>query len=236
MNISFIIPAYNEEKYIGGCLESIIKYGPPDAEIIVVDNNSTDRTKEIVKQFPRVILLKEEKKGTNSARQRGLSSAISELVAFIDADCRLTPSWLKIAQTEFTKNSRLVALSGAYYFPEIKSKFTQGVIKIFHYFTACVSRLTGYAIYGGNIVARRTTLLQAGGLNTELIFHGDDADTGKRLKKYGQVKFLPKFFVYSSARRLNEEGIIRIGSKYILNYLWVIFFNKPFHTTYRGIR
>lgn len=236
MRISFIIPAYNEEKYIGECLESIIKYGPTDTEIIVVDNNSTDLTAELVKQFPRVILLKEEKKGTNSARQRGLSSTTGELIAFIDADCRLSIQWLNIVREEFKKNPQLVALSGAYYFSEIKSKFTQGVIKIFHYFTASVSCLTGYVVYGGNLVARRTILLQAGGLNTDLVFHGDDADTGKRLKKYGQVKFLPKFFVFSSARRLNEEGIISIGSKYILNYLWVVFFNKPWHTTYRSIR
>lgn len=232
MNISFVIPAYNEEKYIAECLKSIIKYGPPNAKIIVVDNASTDKTAEIACQFSGVVVLKEEKKGTNSARQRGLLSATAELVAFIDADCRLSPGWLKIAQREFTKNSSLAALSGAYYLPEIKSKFTKRLIKIFDYFAALVSRLTGYVVYGGNLIAWREVLLQAGGLNTHVIFHGDDADTGKRLKRYGQVKFLPEFFVFSSARRLNEEGIVKIGSKYVLNYLWVVFFNKPFHTTY----
>lgn len=235
MNISFIIPAYNEEKYIAECLKSIIKYGPPDAEIIVVDNNSTDATAQTAMQFPSVILL-EEKKGTNSARQCGLSAATGDMVAFIDADCRLSPGWLEMARTEFAKNPRLSALSGPYYFPEIKSKFTQWVTKIYHYFSVIVCRIIGYAIYGGNLVARRSALLQSGGLNTNLVFHGDDADTGKRLKKYGQVKFLNEFFVFSSARRLNEEGIVKIGGKYILNYLWVVFFNKPWHTTNQGIR
>ena len=44
MNLSIVIPAYNEEKYIATCLESIVQNGNSVAEIIVVDNNSTDRT------------------------------------------------------------------------------------------------------------------------------------------------------------------------------------------------
>ncbi len=63
MKISLVICAYNEEKYIGACLESVLKNAKEKLhEIIVVDNNSTDKTKEIVKRFPEVSLVEETKK------------------------------------------------------------------------------------------------------------------------------------------------------------------------------
>lgn len=236
MNISFIIPAYNEEKYIGECLASIIKYAPADAEIIAVDNNSADRTAEIIKQFPRVILLKEEKPGTNNARQRGLEKAQGELVAFIDADCRLSPLWMEKAQSKFNNNPQTVALSGPYHFPEIKSKFRQWLISIFDSCVALVSRLGGYGIYGGNLLARRSALLQANGLNTKLTFYGDDTDTGKRLKKIGKIKFAVDFYVYSSIRRFRQEGLVRSALKYIISFFSVVFFKKTLLKNHNNIR
>lgn len=236
MHISFIIPAYNEEKYIGECLKSIIKYAPADAEIIVVNNNSSDRTAEIVKQFPSVILLKEEKPGTNNARQRGLKEARGELVAFIDADCSLSPLWMEKAQSEFNSNPQIIALSGPFFYTEIKSKFTQLVIKIFNYCVTLTSYFTGYAVYGGNLVAKRSALLQANGLNTSLTFYGDDTDTGQRLKKIGRVKFSPRFYICSSARRFQQEGWIRAASKYIISYFSIIFFKKSLLKTHQNVR
>ena len=235
MTISFIIPAYHEEKYIGKCLESIIKQGPADAEIIVVDNNSTDLTAELVKQFPGVILLKEEKKGTNSARQRGLSTATGELVAFIDADCLLPADWLRQVQTEFTK-TEIAGLSGVYKFYDLNSLGKKLVIAIWNYFAWLTSLLVGYAIYGGNFIAKKKLLQQAGGFDTSITFYGDDTAMGKKLRQFGKVKFSRKFFVYSSYRRLKKEGMIISGFKYLLNYFWIAIFKKPFHRVYDNIR
>lgn len=235
MTISFIIPAYNEEKYISKCLESIIKYGPTDTEIIVVDNNSTDLTAEMVKQFPGVILLKEEKKGTNSARQRGLSYATGELVAFIDSDCLLSADWLKQVQAEFA-NAGIAGLSGIYKFYDLNSLDKRLIIAIWNYFAWIASLLFGYAIYGGNFVARKKLLQQAGGFDTTITFYGDDTAVGKKLRQFGKVKFSRKLFVYSSYRRLKKEGIINSGFKYLLNYFWIVVFKKPFHRAYSDIR
>src|SRR3989338_9183592 len=95
--ISVIVPVYNAHKTLPLCLDSLMALDFPkeDREIIVVDNNSTDGSKEIIRQYP-VHYLFEAKKGRASARNRGVRSAGADLIAFIDADCIASRDWLKI--------------------------------------------------------------------------------------------------------------------------------------------
>src|SRR5207302_647488 len=86
MNISVVIPAYNEEKYIGQTLESVISNAPENLlEIIVVNNASTDKTSAIASAFPKVKVVDEPKKGLTRARQAGLNAAQGDVLAYIDA-------------------------------------------------------------------------------------------------------------------------------------------------------
>jgi len=89
MKVSVIIPAYNEEKYLKKCIDSIRKqdYGD-EIEIIVIDDGSKDRTVEIA-ESEGVKLLKQEHKGAGTARNWGASAAKGEILAFIDADMYL---------------------------------------------------------------------------------------------------------------------------------------------------
>src|ERR1035441_7653186 len=93
--ISLVICAHNEEKYIASCLEYAIQssgwgrlHYKRDGfhEIIVIDNASTDRTKEIAEKYPNVRVVREEKKGLTRARQCGYLNAKGDVLAFIDAD------------------------------------------------------------------------------------------------------------------------------------------------------
>src|SRR3989344_4702815 len=113
--ISLIIPAYNEEKYIGECLKSVIENSDGKFhEIIVVDNGSTDRTTEIARGFSCIKVVHEKLKGTNRARERGLRESTGDLIAFIDADTQLHSNWHDTAQKIFSKNPDMVSLSGPY--------------------------------------------------------------------------------------------------------------------------
>ena len=78
MKLSFVIPAYNEEAYIGKCLESIIKEierTGQDAEIVVVNNASTDSTGAVASFYPAVIVVDESHKGIVCARDAGYRTA-----------------------------------------------------------------------------------------------------------------------------------------------------------------
>lgn len=85
LKISVIIPVFNESKVIEKCLNSLIKQTFKDFEIIVVDDGSTDRTKEIVSAYP-VKLLEQSHFGPGVARNKGAEAAFGDILVFVDAD------------------------------------------------------------------------------------------------------------------------------------------------------
>ncbi len=85
MSISIIIPAFNEEKSIGDCLKSLQHQTFKNLEIIVVDDGSTDKTRETVQQFP-VKLLQQSHLGPGKARNLGAKEAKGEILIFVDED------------------------------------------------------------------------------------------------------------------------------------------------------
>ena len=97
IRISVIVPFHNSESYIANCVEALLsqEYRAENYEIIMVDNNSTDASAEIVRRYPRVKLVSEEKKGAYAARNRGLKDAMGEIIAFTDSDCIPSSDWLK---------------------------------------------------------------------------------------------------------------------------------------------
>ena len=84
--ISVIIPAFNEEGTIGECLNSIKNQSYKQMEIIVVDDGSSDSTRNIVKGFSDIKLLTQSHKGPGQARNLGASNAKGEILIFVDAD------------------------------------------------------------------------------------------------------------------------------------------------------
>ena len=107
-DISIVIPAYNEEKYILNSLRSLLNQNLVNTisyEIIIVDNNSTDNTYKIVKNFIDKYgksndkisfeLVREYRKGVAFARQTGFSMANSKIIATLDADCIASPLWVR---------------------------------------------------------------------------------------------------------------------------------------------
>ena len=104
--ISFVVPAYNEEALIASCLAAIqaeIARTGCRAEIIVVDNNSTDGTRRIASSIPGVVIVDEPQRGLVEARRAGCRAANGELIANIDADTMLTEGWLRTALKEFSR-------------------------------------------------------------------------------------------------------------------------------------
>ncbi len=234
MKLSVVIPAHNEEQYIGATLTAVLAQKYPDLEVIVVDNNSTDGTREVVKtQFPSVILLEEHGKGPQFARERGRQAATGELLANLDADCMPLPNWASTAAAYF-KDPKIVAVTGPYdyydapWFLHLGTAFTQKVIyNCFYRFVYFFFR-RGVGIVGGNVIMRASAIAKAGGYNTAIVFYGDDTDTARRLASVGRVIFRNDVIVRSSARRFAKIGIFATIRKYFLNYMWVMLFNKPY--------
>jgi glycosyltransferase involved in cell wall biosynthesis len=236
MKISLIIPAHNEEKYIRDCLLSVEKNGKDFFEVIVINNASNDKTSEIVKTFSFVRLINEPRKGLPITRNRGLKEAKGDILAYADADTKIPKGWVKRIIKEFQKDEKMVSMSGPYIYYDV-SMFQKFLVWMYWIILAWPSYFfTGYMSVLGNFVARKTALEKIGGFSENVIFYGDDTDISKKLHKIGRVKFFQTFYMLSSARRLKHEGVLITAYRYIINFLWIVFKDKPKTKTYNDIR
>ena len=97
--ISVIVPVYNVEKYLEECLDSIQNQTYSDIEVILVNDGSTDKSKEICgkycKQDNRFQLLNQENQGLSAARNSGVAASTGEFIAFVDSDDIILPNYLE---------------------------------------------------------------------------------------------------------------------------------------------
>jgi glycosyltransferase involved in cell wall biosynthesis len=244
MKLSIVIPAYNEEKYIGICLKSVIKEienSNREIEIIVVNNASKDNTKKVAQSFDGVIVIDEYKKGIVRARSAGYNASNGDIIANIDSDGWLPKGWIDTVFREFENDAKLVALSGPDIYPEMSKTFNFIVQSwylvglIGHFFNQYVLR-NGSMLQGGNFIVRRSAMEKINGYDTSIEFYGEDTDVACRIVKVGKVKFTFALPMYTSSRRFRGEGVIKTGLLYAINHVWTIFFKKPFSSAYNDFR
>lgn len=245
MKLAFVIPAFNEEALIGKCLQSVlaeIGRSGVDADVIVVDNASTDRTGEIAAGFEGVRVVHEPRKGLVHARDAGFAaSAGYDLVANIDADTLVPEGWLGVVRDEFSRDPGLVCLSGPYIYYDM-APHNRLLIGMFYGLTYLIYLLNrfvlrvGSVVQGGNFVFKRAAWESVGGYDRSIKFFGEDTDVAVRLSKVGGVKWTHRLKMKTSGRRLEKEGVFRTAGTYTLNFFWVTFRGKPMTKDYTDIR
>ena len=134
MKLSIIIPAYNAEKFIGACLYSCLNH--PDTEVIVVEDNSTDKTYDIVREYQKqyggetmpwkmkVMKLAYLDHGVSCARNNGLDYALGDYVWFVDADDLINPDAVKYVLARCDGKENIVRFNHYRYYKE-KDKLTK---------------------------------------------------------------------------------------------------------------
>lgn len=217
MELSLVIPAHNEEKYVGECLRRVFAVAPGTfKEIIVVDNASTDKTAEIARAFPGVTVVAESRKGTNFARERGWRATSAPLVAFIDADVHLKNGWVEKVKRAFARNPRLVCLTGPYWYYDLPWTLAAFIWINWHF--ALIGHFFTHGMgVTGNMVLARDALERMNGFDTSFTFSGDDVDTALRAKRLGHVRFTFSIILDSSGRRYKKLGVLCTLWLYIRN-------------------
>ncbi len=230
MKFSVVIPALNEEKYIGAAIESLLHQTIPrkEYEIIVADNNSTDNTSAAAKKAGADKTVIELKKGTNMARNRGYLESRGEIIAFLDADSVAPPDWLaRIGH--YLEDPSVSMVSGPYDYGftglhALTDKIWTGIF--FPRVPALLEFLFGKKagiIIEGNFAAPRKTIETIGGI-PPIAFFGDGAAMAiPASRKVGKVLFDPSLRIKSSPRRFGEMNIIHLGFLYAKAYLKVYF-------------
>lgn len=221
--ITVVVPAYNEELGIVKTLEAIRNQTIKDIELIVVDNNSTDKTVEVAKSFGAKVI-HETKQGAVFTYDTGMRSASSEIIVNIDADSIPEKKWLEKILNDFKKED-IIAVTGTGLI-RTKNVVFDGIINAFFIFFLGFNFLIGKPhINGFNFAVKKEYFLKAGGMNPNFLM-SFEVDLGLRLAKLGKIKFDTNLFVTTSTRRW-KKGILKVIFEYAEGYLYTIWLRKP---------
>lgn len=219
MKISVVIPAYNEEQYLGACLQSLMAqdYSEP-FEIIVADNGSTDRTAAIAREFG-VRVLSEPRRGVCAARQTGTENARGDIVVSTDSDTVFPSGWLSTIARTFADHPGAVAVTGPVTFVDAPWWGRSLAGALFGINRAIFVR-TGKVrhISGCNTAFRKGAW---SGYQTRLTQGGDELDLLRQLSAHGPVVFRQDMLVETSSRRFHHGPAYH----FFVTMLWYYFIN-----------
>jgi glycosyltransferase involved in cell wall biosynthesis len=210
--LDIVVPCYNEADTISACLEGLLKQSDQIARIIIVDNNSTDKTVEIIKQYQKtnkkIDLLTESKQGVQFARNTGLDAAESDVIARIDADTIVLGGWAQAIRSYYAKRSDVGASSGFSWYYDLPGKgVTQFFTQLFSHF-ANEKLGDSHLIYGSNMTIRRSTWQK---IHHEVcMINGimEDQDLGYHVKQSGdKTGYIPAAKAKVSGRRMRMSPL-----------------------------
>lgn len=227
--ISAIICTHNREKYLGAAIDSLLAQDFPDYEIIVVDNASSDRTREIVQARPSVKYVYEPITGLSVARNTGAKSATSQILAYLDDDAVASPNWLSVLYAAYQSNEKLAIAGG-----KVTLIWPEGIIPPAWLSDDLAGNLGAYnlgdkIVYidrpgltprGLNYSIRRKFLEEIGGFDInlgrvgkKLLSNEELLMTEQALNRGWQVAYIPEALVQHnvSPERINRQWFLSRG-------------------------
>ncbi|HEV8713149.1 MAG TPA: glycosyltransferase [Candidatus Binatia bacterium] len=199
--VSVVVCAHNAERTMAPCLASLEKLHYPNYEVIVVNDGSQDRTREICERFEFIRLINQENKGLSAARNVGIEAAIGEIVAFTDSDCVADTDWLTYLVATFVRSGR--AAVGGPNFPPPEDTLVPSAVAVSPGGPTHVLLNDEVAehIPGCNMAFRKEALEEINGFDPVFRAAGDDVDLCWRLQNQGyQIGFSPAAVVWHFRR------------------------------------
>lgn len=206
LTLSIVIPVYNEQAYIGACLEAIARQTDLPDEVLVIDNNTTDKTVNIAESFPFVTIIHEPLQHQSFAQKRGFDAACGDIIGRIDGDTILHKDWVANVKKAFAVDPRLVAVTGD---GEPYDVFSRGPGRAgFGFYNWLISRLVGQRmLWGANCAVRRSSWSK---VNNKVLLRNDiweDYDLSFCLRPYGEIRSLPGMTVGISYRAVQKSFV-----------------------------
>ncbi|MBW4650172.1 MAG: glycosyltransferase [Kastovskya adunca ATA6-11-RM4] len=233
MKISAIICTHNREQYLGAAIDSLLQQDFDSYEVIVVDNASSDRTSEIVKErlsHPRLKYVYEPITGLSVARNRGAKESQGEILAYLDDDAVASLGWLRVLVEAYEKNEKLAIAGG-----KVTLLWPEGITAPSWLSAGLAGNLGAYdlgeeMVYikqpgltprGLNYSIRRNFLEQIGGFDVNLGRVGKNLLSNEEvhmtelaLKQGWQVAYLPEALV------AHNVAVERLERTWFLNRGW----------------
>jgi GT2 family glycosyltransferase len=241
-NFSIIIITYNSEQTIKDCLRRILENSKDQDEILVIDNNSKDKTPQILlefqKKFPNMkVIFNKENIGFARAVNQGIKACKNEFIVIINPDTIVvTPDWLEIFYKELKENDSVCVV--------VPTSDVVPYYQDFRKFTSIVGEITPYLLryfyrdyseelesfFGFCFATRKSKIQELGLLDENLILGMEDFDLSLRIKEKGyKIVLKPAVFVQhiwhvsfnsdkENAERLNQISIWNFAKKLIKKY------------------
>jgi cellulose synthase/poly-beta-1,6-N-acetylglucosamine synthase-like glycosyltransferase len=215
-SVSVIVPVLNAEATIGDLLDSLgeIDYDRRKLEVILVDGDSTDRTREIIQRYP-VKLIIEKRRGLNVARNTGVENSNGEIILFTDADCVAPRDWVKKTVKNF-EDPQVGCVGGTVsrYGDDFLSKYAdESLMPVLRRFKkreelADVKPVSRYPA-GCNMAFRRGAVEEAKGFDEEIKYGFDEDELVERVCKSGHKMVLDHEVIIRHQHRATLKSLLK---------------------------
>ncbi len=220
--LAFVLVTYNHRDDVGGCLDSIFAQTRTPADVIVVDNDSTDGTTEYVEShYHDVVMIRNDRNlGYGAANNQGVVRAGTSLVAMVNPDVRLDPGWSEEMVRVMGEHPECAASEGKLLLADRPGLLNSGGSRLNLLGFGCT---TGYGREdqpglqsekvsypsGAAFVVRREAFRQVGGFDESYFLYHEDVDLGLRLQVAGwSVIYVPRARAHHNFRSgLNQQKI-----------------------------
>lgn len=204
-NVSVIVPVYNDQARIGVLIESLLAqdYPKDKVEILVVDNRSTDASRDVVRRYPVRLLEETRVQSSYAARNRAVRATSHEILAFIDSDCTADPAWLaEGVRTLLAEQADLVGGKVEFTFASPTPSAAELYDSLQHFnFQKTIAQRSGTG--AGNLFTRKRVFDLLGEF-PEVRSGGDFQWSARAFEKNLKVVFAPGAVIGHPARRFGE--------------------------------
>lgn len=205
--VSIIIPVYNEELDIRECLKAIARQSVRPDEVIVVDNNSTDWSVAVARQFDFVKVITESKQGIAFARNAGFNAVKSDIIARIDADSRLHKDWVKRLKRYYSSpvhQNRAVSGSGYFYNVFLPDSFGRLQHAIAFKYNKVI--MGSYILWGSNMALPKTLWKEVKTATSTRTDIHEDIDLAIQLQRRGyKIDYRKSLITGVRMRRVHSD-------------------------------
>lgn len=200
--VSVLLTIRNAEKHVGSCLTSLLDQTFSDFEIVMIDDVSSDKTKEIIEKFEdqRIRYFRNKRwLGLSASRNECLKHATGDYVFFTNGDCLVSKNWIEEG-LKYLRTSNCIGVEGKTYYVSNEYNPTRS--------DDVVENITGGQYPTCNMAYVKSVLDDIGGFDEKYTYM-EDRDLALRAKRIGKIRFNPNMIVCHQKRTLTSREFVR---------------------------